>query len=459
MFQKGKEDQVCERVLNLPEGFILGGNTLEFPKQRFNSFHELVDSPFIASRQLELHEFEVGDLRVNLSLAGGELPDIAEFKRELRLIIQNQRDIFGSIPISHYTFWLILLPDSFRHGVEHQDSTVIVMGPAHSFSRKLIYQSFLEICSHEFFHVWNVKAMRPKDLHPYDYSAPQYSRLHYLTEGITTYYGFFTLLRTRICTFSDWVEMVNYELMKFALSGGAEFISLSEASFNSWVNGYHVKGAPNRRISFYTKGHLVALLLDFLLRQASGHAISLDKVLYDLYELSRGKGGSYEEEDFSGILTDLNLLDYPAFYEQYIQGTADLTPLLERFGNFVGLSLLAKPYPSVSESLLGIKMKGSGSQGRVIVDNFLPSLVDASGLMRGDELVALGAQKISDNWKELLLNFRGEKNVPLHFFRLGQLKEIPLDIPDAFQYSYVQFAMSLRPEYGAIGKSGEMGVL
>ena len=445
LYEKGKEDQACELLLNLPEGFTLGGNTLSQPQHRFDNFHDLVDTPFIAAKHLDVHEFEVEGLKVNVSLAGGELPDLAEFKGELTLMIRNQKEIFGSFPVEKYTFWIILLPDSFRHGVEHRDSTVIVMGPAHSFSRKLIYQSFLEICSHEFFHVWNVKAMRPKDLNPYDYSVPQYSRLHYLTEGITTYYGFFTLLRTRICRFSDWIEMVNFELKKFALSGGAEFISLTEASFNSWVNGYHLKGAPNRRISFYTKGHLVALLLDYLLREASDHEASLDQVLYQLYELSSPKGGRYEEGDFSSILNGLELVDYESFYEHYIQGTTDLTPLLEKFAAFIGLSLVAKPYPSVSESLLGIKVNDSGSQGSVIVENFLPSLENRTGLMRKDELVALGGQKVSGNWKELLLNFRGEKGVPIHFFRLGKLKELQLDIPDAFQFSYVQFAMSLSP--------------
>lgn len=445
MYEKGKEDQPCELSLHLPKDFVLGGNTLSTTSHPFKSYHALVDTPFLAAKQLDIYEFDVEGLKVNLTLAGGELPDLEQFQGELSLIIRNQLKIFGSIPTKVYTFWVILLPESFRHGVEHQDSTVIVMGPAHSFSRKLIYQSFLEICSHEFFHVWNVKAMRPKDLNPYDYSVAQYSKLHYITEGITTYYGFYTLLRTRICSFSDWLEMANHELKKFALSGGGAFISLTEASLNSWVNGYHLKGAPNRRISFYTKGHLVALLLDFLLRRASNHAVSMDKVLFELYEMSRKNGGAFKEEDFSGIISSLELIDYTAFYRQYISGIEDLTPLLEKFAQFIGLVLVAKPYPSVSESLLGVKVREEELRGRVVVENFLPMLTDTMGLMREDELVAFGGNKILGNWKDLLLSYRGVKGVSLHVFRMGKLRELTLDVPDAFQFSYVQFAMSLNP--------------
>ena len=263
MFEPGQESEPCELDLALPEGFILGGNTLVPGINAFDDYHQLVDTPFFAAKSLKKWDFEVKGLPVNLSLAGGDLPNAEALVKGLKQLVSAQMGIFPDVPTKRYTFWLLLMPSRGRHGVEHLDSTVIIMGPASGLIEKKLFNALLEICSHEFFHIWNVKAMRPSTLVPYDYRQPQYTTLHYITEGITTYYGYLMLWRAQCCTFEEWIGYINGQIQDFYLSGGMGAVSLEEASFNSWVNGYSWAGAPNRRISFYTKGHLVALVLDF----------------------------------------------------------------------------------------------------------------------------------------------------------------------------------------------------
>ena len=444
MYQEGKEGLPCELKLQLPEGFILGGNTLQGSSLSFRDYHHLVDTPFVASKNLTEHHFEVDSLKVCLSFYGGRVPNIEDFQQELTAIIEEQVRLFGDLPIESYTFWFVFTPYRYRHGVEHLDSTVIVFGTEYDMLDRSRYRSFLEICCHEFFHVWNVKAFRPRELNPYNYAKPQYSRLHYITEGITTYYGCFMLFRAGLCSFEEWVGMLNEELLSLALSGGGDYISLTEASFDSWVNGYHRKGAPNRRISFYTKGHLVALLLDYHLRSQSGYEVSLDNVLRDLWAYARQHQGKYVEEDFASLVKKHGLLDYDNFYRKYMRGVEKLTPALNEFAESIGLSMVGKPYPTISESLLGVRMKEESPKGAIIA-NFLPELTDTQGMMRGDEIIALGGMKVDKNWKELLIHFRGASEVELHIFRMGKLKVLQIAIPNTFEFFYYQFAQQVDP--------------
>ncbi|RMG62790.1 MAG: M61 family peptidase, partial [Bacteroidetes bacterium] len=270
----------CNLRLQLPAGYQVGGGLPgPGPEYAFADFHQLVDTPFFASPDLIHHQFVAAGIPTHLWFMGACQPDLPRIEADICAYTEAQVQLFGTFPVADYHYLYLMLPHRFRHGVEHHNSTVITMGPGYRLMEPAFYRSFLEISSHELFHTWNVKALRPADMWPYDYRQENYSRLHYITEGITTYYGDLMLWKAGLWTLDEWLTSINGELQRHYKMGGHDRISLEEASFRSWTNGYSAEGIPNRRISFYTKGYLVALLLDLRLRLLTEHVTSLDQVM------------------------------------------------------------------------------------------------------------------------------------------------------------------------------------
>jgi predicted metalloprotease with PDZ domain len=446
MYPEGGESMPCRLRLDLPDGFRLsGGLAQEGDDFVFESFHQLVDSPFLAGTDLQHHCFEVSSLAVHLWFLGDCRPDFARLERDIRRYSQTQLDLFGQCPVADYHYLYLMLPQRYRHGVEHHRSTVIAMGPGRDVMQPDMYRSLLEISSHEFFHTWNVKALRPAEMWPYDYRQENYSRLHYVTEGVTTYYGDLMLWKSGIWTLDQWLSSINGELARHYQMGGKDYTSLSEASFDSWVNGYHNEGLPNRRISFYTKGYLVAMLLDFDLRKSTNHGVSLDTVMQQLYCDITREGRGYTREDFKGSIEAQTGQSYDAFFAAYVEGIDDLVPALRELANFYGFSLLQLSSQSLSEAHWGLKSSAT-SRGTLQVDNLYPgSPLLAAGLSKGDELIAIQGRQLRDDLDAWLHYFEAQASLRLHFFHQGQLKEVSVPLHSAYRRSTPQFVIQSEP--------------
>jgi predicted metalloprotease with PDZ domain len=155
------------------------------------NFHELADSPFIASPSLKHSKIVVDNTDFHLWFQGECMPVWEKINRDFSIFIAEQINTMKSFPAECYHFLFHLLPYRMYHGVEHLNSTVIALGPSYSLMRNDLYIEFLGVSSHELFHAWNIKAIRPIEMQPYDYTKENYSRLGYVCEGITTYYGDF----------------------------------------------------------------------------------------------------------------------------------------------------------------------------------------------------------------------------------------------------------------------------
>jgi len=390
-----------------------------------SDFHELVDSPFLAGPDLIHHRFEVAGIDTHLWFQGVCRPDLSRIQHDISAYTRAQIALFGDCPVNTYHYLIRMLPHSYRHGVEHQQCTLIVMGPGYALMQPEKYQSFLEICSHELFHTWNVKFLRPADMWPYRYEGENYSRLHYITEGVTTYYGDLMIWKAGLWTWEQWVEHINENLNYHYQKGGKDFVSLEAASFNSWTDGYNKPGTPNRKISFYTKGALVAMLMDAEIRRSTQDRHSLDDVLFDMYQHIAKAGRGYTAADFEACLARYSPLDWPAFFEQYIAGTASLEPLLEQLGEYVGLELCQLPFLSLAEARLG--MRCTVENGRSTIEHLMPHCPALrAGMSLEDELVSINGLKISDNLDELLLMLEEEPQWEFHYFHQGRLRHCVL---------------------------------
>lgn len=175
-------------------------------------------------------------------------------------------ELFGSFPSSAYHFIFQILPHRFYHGVEHTESTVIALGPAYMLMEGDTYNDFLGISCHELFHAWNIKAIRPAEMLPYDFTKENYSRLGFVTEGVTTYYGDYLLFRSSVWGEEDFWPAFNERMDHHFESHARYFQPVSEASFDSWLDGY-VLGAPHRKTSIYHEGCLLAFVTDIFIRK------------------------------------------------------------------------------------------------------------------------------------------------------------------------------------------------
>ncbi len=431
MYPAGSEAAPCTLELDLPRGFRLGGDLAGEggASHAFDSVHDLLDTPWLAGPGLQHHSFAAGDLEVHLWFLGEAKPDFPRLEADLRRYTEVQLAFFGECPVARYHYLYLMLPQRYRHGVEHRASTVIVMGPGVRCMEDDFYKSLLEISSHEFFHTWNVKALRPADMLPYDYQRENYSELHYVTEGLTTYYGDLMLWKAHNWDLDQWLGSINGELARHYQTGAQDHTSLVEASFDSWVNGYRNDGTPNRRISFYTKGYLVALLLDTELRRLSDHQVSLDTVITELYHGMRTAQRGYTRADFIGIVEAQSGKDFTGFFADYIEGTRDLLPALQDLGCFYGFSCLEVAPTSPSLARWGLRSKVN-EQGLLTVEQlYAHSPLVAAGVNPGAELLAIEGQRIMGNLDDWLTHYAEQDRWRLHYFYFGQLRETEVYAP------------------------------
>ncbi len=435
MYDKNRINEACELLIQLPSGWKMAGAFQgEGLHHCFSDYHQLIDTPFMAGREIFHHSFMVRHVPTHLWFLGECHPDLERMESEIRAYSEAQFDLFGSFPVDQYHYFYMAWPFAYRHGVEHFNSTVIVMGPGHKLMQSPYYDSLLEISSHELFHTWNVKLIRPIDMLPYDYSRPNYSRLHYITEGVTTYYGDLMLWKGGVWNLDRWIKSINGELQSHYATGAQDHISLEKASFQSWTNGYRVETVPNRKISFYTKGYLIAMLLDVLIRRRSKDKYSLDDLMRQMYQEFGMKNRGYEGEDFKKIAESLAGESMDDFWAKYIAGSADLLPQLKELGAYMGMTVVEMPPPDPLWNWWGMKLKKDN--GRWLVEKLYESSPGRqAGLHIGDELVAIAGKKVDEDINHWLMYLKEQVRVDLHFFHHQKLKsvQLPLDTQPVFR--------------------------
>jgi len=285
------------------------------------------------------------------------------------------------------------------------------------------------VSSHELFHAWNVKTIRPSEMAPYNFTGENYSRLGWVYEGITTWYGDQFLLRSGVFDTKRYLNTLNDKLKRHFTSYGRFNQPVSEASFDTWLDGY-VPGIPHRKTSIYVEGSLIAFLIDSRLRESSNDNVSLDNLMKRLYDDARS-GKSYSKERILDILKDISGIDFTDFYANYIEGTHDFEPELIRCFTRIGLNLNMHLPFTEAEHRFGFRILESAGQTTIAM--LAPgSPAEASGLMVGDQIIACNGRKLGNNWA-LLTDKLSE--ISLHVFSKERLKTIALKSTDEQYFS------------------------
>ena len=431
LYVEGRQQEPCQLQLTLPEGWQIacglpqvGPNTLQA-----SSFDQLADSPLIASLTLVQRTYEAQGVPFHVWVQGESAPAWSRILADFKAFTAEQLALFGGFPAPDYHFLYQLLPYKHYHGVEHQNSTVITLGPAELLMTEALYKEFLGVSCHELFHAWNIKSIRPAELQPYDYSRENYFRTCYVAEGVTTYYGEYLLARAGVRTAAQYFEELNAVLRKHFDDRGRDNLSLADASMDLWLDGYK-PGAPDRKVSVYHKGALVALLLDLTLRRLSQHQRSLDDVMRRLYQEFGQTGIGYTEADYQRIVTDVAGRDMRAYFEKFVYGTAPLEDPLSKALAFVGCQLVTEENASVSEGTFGFR--AVTRDGRTEVLSIWPNSPAAAALTVDDEIVAVDGRRVAQNLQTLLA--AGATQYELSVFRQQQLRTVTLTADSAARY-------------------------
>lgn len=389
------------------------------------NYHEAFDTPLIASKTLQHEAYTAGGHTFHVWFQGDVRPEWKNILHDFSHFSEQQVKLFGEAPFGDYHFLFHILNHKMHHGVEHQASTIIVLGPSHKLMKGEAYDDFLAISSHELFHAWNVKALRPKDMQPYDYTRPQYSEMHYVTEGVTTYYGDLMLLKSGVWSLRKYLETFNQqELFRHFTNGSNAHISLARSSFDSWNNGYSA-GIPNRKISFYTKGSIVAFMLDMAIRRETAHARSLDNVMRLMYQRYGRTGMGYTRIQYLETIAEVSGSDFSGFFERFIEGTEPVQDELARAGEEIGLDMHTQDLGAAPETLFGFFI--DEESGNSIIAKVLEgSPADKCGLSKDDIVIAINGLRARTTVAELMVHFSDEPALDVHVFRQHRLLQLRL---------------------------------
>ena len=433
LYAEGKEQFPISLELNIPENYTIASSLVQ--ENNFllaENFDELADSPFICSENLEKQTYIVADTNFHIWFNNQLNIPWERVINDFRNFTVKQIEDFGEFPVSEYHFLIQSLPYLAYHGVEHLKSTVITLGPSYDLFENR-YDELLGVSSHELYHVWNVKSIRPKELLPYNFKKENYSELGYIYEGITTYLGDLYLLKSGVFSLENYLRELSKQFQKHFDNPGRFAYSVAQSSFDTWLDGY-VPGVPGRKVSIYTEGCLLALVMDVKIRKATNNKRGIEEVMKRLYYNFAQNNKGYTEKDFIDQLENICGYSFQDFFNDYVHGTTPYETILLEALDFIGLELIQTPSNSYSEANLG--MKTVHQSNHLLISAIYPgSPAEMAGLSLGDELIAVNTIKLNNDL-DACLNYFDASSKTLSFFRNGKLLQLTLPEVNRFFYLY-----------------------
>tara|TARA_B110000305_G_C19453909_1_gene649664 strand:+ start:1859 stop:3592 length:1734 start_codon:yes stop_codon:yes gene_type:complete len=437
----GREQEEYQIEFKVPQDYKLASGLKEISKNQLTaeSFDQLVESPIIASPTLREYKYQVNDIPFHIWIQGESEVDEHKMCQDFKDFTVEQIKRFGSFPVKDYHFLFQLTPYDSYHGVEHTNSTVILLGNKGQVLKER-YEALLGICSHELYHTWNIKSIRPIEMQPYDYSKENYTKLGYVAEGVTTYMGDLMLKRSKVFSWDQFFDKMNQNIKRHYENDGRFNMSVAESGFDSWLDGYSL-GIPNRKTNIYTEGALNMLMLDLTITNHTERKHSLHCVMKDLYQDWGLKNKGFNENDFIELCVKYGGEQANQIIKDHIYNKIDYTKSLETCLSYVGLELEETLNPSLSARYFGFICIEENNKIIVkkIQDN---SIIEQRGIAVEDELLEVDNQKVtSKNLNELL---KDKKQVSLKFKNRFSNIELNLNTNSTF-FNYYKIAKQSNP--------------
>lgn len=372
-------------------------------------FDQLVDSPFEIGQQ-QVYPFEVLGIPHSYVVYGEGDFDAERTIADTQKIIEAEAAIFGGLPYDRY-FFLLHLAAAGYGGLEHKDCCSLIYN-RFGFGKTESYHNFLQLVAHEFFHLWNVKRIRPKGLEVFDYEQENYTPSLWFSEGVTSYYDILIPFRAGIYDAANFLRLMAKDITRLQTTFGRQIQPLSESSFDAWIKLYRRDAhSDNNQISYYLKGELVTFLLDLLIRDRSNNQRSFDQVLQQLWQRFGKDEIGFEPEDLTAIIADVAGVNLDDFFQPYLEQTDELPfdQYLEPFGLRVEVDRSETPD-------VGMTLQNDGGLARVkaIVAG---GAAQRAGLMVDDVVLAIDGWRVTaDKVGEMLDRYGPGDEVRVDFF-------------------------------------------
>ena len=387
------------------------------------NYDMLVDSPIEIGNQ-EIFTFQAAGVPHEVALYGNPIYNQERLKADMAKITEAATDVVGVNPNKNYTFIVHLAP-GIRGGLEHLNSTSL-QAPPFTFTTENAYKSFLGLVAHEYFHLWNVKRIRPIALGPFDYENENYTNMLWVSEGITSYYQGILLQRAGIYTPEEYLNVAADNITVIENIPGNKIQSAAESSFDAWIKNYRPnENSNNATISYYSRGAVIGNLLDLEIIAATKGQKSLDDVfryLWAEYYQKRNRG--YTDAEFQKAVELEAGRSVDAFFRNNIYGTQTFD--YDKFFGYAGLKLVdtnaGKP-----KTFLGATT--SATSGKLLVTAVhRDSPAWNNGINVNDELISVNDNRVGTDLNSLLTLYQPQDQVKVTVSRAGKLLDLDVTL-------------------------------
>ena len=383
-------------TVNLPKGWTKISTGLDMVKGKENTFFAadfdtLYDTPFEIGNQ-DIFEFTAAGVLHQVAMYGGGNYNKERLKKDMAKIVEEETSIFGENPNDRYVF-IVHNFNAGGGGLEHLNSTVL--GAArNSYGSEPGYSNFLSLVAHEYFHLWNVKRLRPFALGPFNYDRENYTSNLWIAEGFTAYYDNLILRRAGFYSPDRYLDVLSEDLNTIENQPGNQVQSASEASFDAWIKFYRPnENSRNSTISYYGKGSLIAMIADLEVLNATKGVKGLDdvmKAMYEEYYIKLGRG--YTDAEFKAMLEKVSGVSFTALYDNYVNGTKPIE--YAKYFGYAGLGINDDmygrdlPYLGVSSALKDGKL--------MVTEVARNSAAWVDGINVNDEIIAVDNARVNE---------------------------------------------------------------
>lgn len=406
------------------------------------SYHEFVDSPTILAKEIIQTSFVDQGATFHLHFHGAVIDTsastIAAVADMVRAIAQQQSAVFGGYPFEAFHFLYRFLPYQLGHGVEHEFSTVISVGSSVTENQERFVGRLKSLTSHELWHAWNVKRLRPEAMWPYDYSGPQYTSLHWFTEGVTDYYTNLMMLRAGYIDENTFFATLANTINSLEGNYASQVVSPSMSSMDAWLSRSDY-GNPDYNISYYTLGSRLGFLIDMELRSRTQNRVSFDDAFRYMWKTYYLEGKGFPEDGVQQALETLSGDSWEAFFQQYVHGTGPI----DYAGILSGMGLELKSVDAVDPGLRGIGIMQSDkiAQGILLRSVHPGSDAFAAGLGSDQLILEIDGQSATQmNADEYLNKLRKGDSLTLKVLKNFRTVE---EVVVVYRKSYTPRSMSI----------------
>jgi predicted metalloprotease with PDZ domain len=398
-------------------------------------FDTLVDCPVEIGPHTR-YEFQVLDKLHHFVVWGKGNLNSDRLIADLQKIITVEANLFGGLPYDYYCFILHLASQGYG-GLEHKNSCSLIYS-RFGFREPEKYQNFLQLVAHEFFHLWNIKRIRPQALENFDYEQENYTPSLWFSEGTTSYYDLLIPLRAGIYDSNTFLKKLGQEITRFLLTSGRQVQPLAESSFDAWIKLYRRDAnSDNSQMSYYLKGQLVTLLLDLIIRDRFQNQRSFDDVLRQMWEEFGRIEKGFTPTELETVIAEVAQQDLTEFFQRYLYHTEEL-PFNTYLAPF-GLQLQAI-FEEPSLPYLGIKVQSENNKELIkFVARHSPA--EQAGLSPDDELLALNGLRVNaEHLFQRLKDYQADDIIQITVFHQDTLRTVTVQLaaPQPSRYEVVK---------------------